>query len=525
MKYLSWTSFPVLFLAAWITLEICLLALRLSTGRDKDSDVSRLTKWAVRPWAIWAVFNILFRWWGSYGFNNRLTFPFYADLWQGAPGFLAMLAARVASGVVYKWGVVVLLVAAALVLIVRFIVRAPELSKGRTAVALILLFLLAPVLYLSVSCLPFGGALNSRGPILRAWLRGANISRAAQTIHRLGPSEYLKDYAAVARKFQETDMHAASHPPGAALSLYWISKALGAKGNLGADRIRYEVGLTIFSALSVFLLFFLGTSLFRSRKVGLISAALWLSMPAAIAHFTYAQDALYAVFFNAVLLFAWLVAAAPEKNWLSIIILGVLLFCLALLNYSWVLAAAMFVAFVGVAGFKARWNWVEYLCRGAIPLALMSVLLGAFCAWWRLDYIGAFLESRRYVSGFYRYTGWYQWVMAYIGGQMELWLMAGSVAVCAFWLGAFRLRRRHLHDLRWPFLLIILGVFLAVITFGPNPLKMEVARCFSWVLAVPLTFAAWALLGQKRPALYAAVAVAVSILTYAGMRLFLFIKA
>ena len=57
--------------------------------------------------------------------------------------------------------------------------------------------------------------------------------------------------------------------------------------------------------------------------------------------------------------------------------------------------------------------------------------------------------------------------------------------------------------------------------FGPNPLKMETARCWNWFLPLPFAFAARGLLRHRSARLFVPATVVVSGLTALGMRLFL----
>jgi hypothetical protein len=106
--------------------------------------------------------------------------------------------------------------------------------------------------------------------------------------------------------------------------------------------------------------------------------------------------------------------------------------------------------------------------------------------------------------------------MFYIGGQFDLWLMLGSVTASAFLVSLVGLRRDGIRKARNIFLLVILGVFALPVIFGPNCLRIETARCFSWIVAVPIVFAAHRLMMSGRPTLYMLTAAASSGLTYIG---------
>ncbi|NLG34170.1 MAG: hypothetical protein GX548_02320, partial [Lentisphaerae bacterium] len=125
----------------------------------------------------------------------------------------------------------------------------------------------------------------------------------------------------------------------------------------------------------------------------------------------------------------------------------------------------------------------------------------------------------RFVNEWYPFTGAYQWIMAFLGGQIDLWLLLGSVTASALAVLLARFRWKCLRDPRVTYLAIILGVFALPLLFGPNCLKMEAARCWIWVATLPLLFAARLL--HRMPRLFVYGAPAVSVLTYAAMRLFL----
>jgi len=99
--------------------------------------------------------------------------------------------------------------------------------------------------------------------------------------------------------------------------------------------------------------------------------------------------------------------------------------------------------------------------------------------------------------------------------------MMGS-ATCSFFLaGAGAALRRKPLEPATVFLLIILGVFALPLLFGPNPLKMETARCWNWILAVPLAFAANRIMQLEKAEVLLPAVTAVSGTTYLLMRLYL----
>jgi hypothetical protein len=290
-------------------------------------------------------------------------------------------------------------------------------------------------------------------------------------------------------------------------------------------RLRYAIGLCLFGCLNVFLLYLLGSRLFGSRSTGLAAAALWAVTPTTLAYATFAQDTFYNVFFTAALWLTWETATAERRAWLPGLALGCVFFVMTMTNYSWCIATTIFAVFIGLCAWRSRWNLGEIALRFVLPLALMTVLLGATLWHYRLNYLNAYRVSSAYVDEWYRFTGPYQWIMALVGGQLEMLLMMGSVAGSAFLL--YIGRRAAAPDTResnlspYVFVLVILAVYAIPILIGPNCLKMETSRCWNWVLSVPVAAAAHVLTTRSRARLYLAVALSVSAFSFACMRLFL----
>lgn len=511
-------SVPAFLAIAGLGFELgWLVAKRL--GRPGNHPAMTWTAWILRPWTIWAFFNLFYRWRWDQGFNDRRTFPFYAILWNPEESFAEALARIVQYGPSLFWLGAVAVFLLAMLLLLAWVVRR---NPSRIGPALGGLYFLAIGLHLSLACLPDGARdqPDRPGSLLAAWNNPSSTMLYAMP-QVSSSRDYFSRFLDIQPQLKHT-IHGLSHPPGASLSLYWIGKGMGVKGESIyslTDRLRYSIGLTAFGALNVFLLFALGCRLFDART-GFLAATLWATAPAVAAYATFAQDSTYAVFFNLALLLGWQTATAPKRAGLWGIALGVDFFALILLNYSWCLATAIFAGFALVIGVRNRWRLCEYAARIAVPLGVMAALAAAFLAYHRLDYWAMYRYASQYVQSWYPFTGPYQWIMALLGGQIDLWLMLGSVTCSAFAAALLRFRKPDFREPRTIYLLIVLGVFALPLLFGPNCLKMEAARCWIWVASLPMAFAADRLLRMPHR-FFAIGAPAVSALTYAAMRLFL----
>ncbi len=510
-------SVPAFLALAGLACEVAWLAAK-RRGRLVGHPAATFAAWIWRPWTLWALFNLFNRWRWDQGFNDRRTFPFYASLWNPDETFAeAWIRIAQAPGLVWLGAVAALL--AAMILLLAWIVRRPPV---RVAPALVGLYLLAIGLHLSLACLPNGARdqPDRPGSLLAAWNNPGSTMLYAQPFIQ-DSRDYFSRFREIQPKLRRT-IHGLSHPPGASLSLYWIGKAMGVKGRdirSPENRLRYSIGLAAFGALNVFVLFGLARRLFDARA-GFLAATLWATAPAVAAYATFAQDSTYAVFFNLALLLGWETATASKRAGLWGFALGVDFFALVLLNYSWCLATSIFFLFALATGVRARWRLREYAGRLVFPLAVMAALAGVFLAYHRLDYWAMYRYAAQYVSQWYPFTGPYQWILALLGGQIDLWLMLGGVACSAFAAALFRFRKSDFGEPRTIYLFIVLGIFALPLLFGPNCLKMEAARCWIWVASLPLAFAADRLL-RMPSRLFAYGAPAVSALTYAGLRLFL----
>ena len=137
--------------------------------------------WAMRPWMLWGLFNLVFRWRWREGFNNLRTFPFFANLWEEAESWgQALQRIGQAPGVVV-WGGVAVAVLAALV--------------GWLA------------------CLPNGAWTGGgrEGSLLSTWHAHATMLYTVPFVK--DSDDYLRRFLEIQPQLRST-IHGLSHPPG-----------------------------------------------------------------------------------------------------------------------------------------------------------------------------------------------------------------------------------------------------------------------------------------------------------------------
>ena len=392
--------------------------------------------------------------------------------------------------------------------------------------ALVAIYVVAVLLPIAVASLPDGfhpKQDRAKSSVKSSWHTHNTVLYAVPLIKSKG--HFLKHFIEIQPQLRRT-IHGYSHPPGGSLSLYWIGRAMGVGGeDIRHQRvvIHYVIGLALFGALNVFVLYFLGSRLFQSTTTGLVSALVWATMPATLTYSNFAQNTVYGVFFNAALLLTWLCVTSRTHTACWSVLLGLVFYLLTMLDYSWCLATTLFAIFASIMGLQRRWPRREILVRGILPLTIMTVLLAATLIHYRLNYLAAYKISSTYVCEWYRFTGPRQWITALFGGQIDILLMAGSVVTSAVVVTLTRWKRAHLTPVRPELilLLVLLGVYVIPLLLGPTALKMETARCWNWVMSIPVAFAASTLLAQPRRVLYVCGAIAVSTTTATVMRLFL----
>lgn len=516
---------PIIILCVWLVFEV----LYLMMGREKW--LWKLVSWILRPWSFWAALSVVYQLNPSRGMGVLKTaptyipniFPFFAQPWNRNETFLSVMARLSATSTVWVFGSVVVLLAGILFVVIKRVLSDESFSRKQIILMLSGLYLVAGVLSFSVGSLPDGvwSSAEKNGSFLSGWHAHNTVLYAVPFVKSKG--HFLRNFKEIQPRLRIT-IHALSHPPGGALSMYYLGKAVGAQGmniRLDSTRIRYAFGLVFFAALNVFVLFAMGRSMFGSNKHGFTAAMLWMVMPSVLAYSIFAQDSLYAVFFNLTLLFSWRVCTLEKMPYVDMVVLGVVFFFLNFLNYSWCLVTLIFALFLLYCWRSFKWTFRSLFLRGVIPLGIMTVLSGIVLLKYKLNYLDAYKVSSEYVRQWYQFETVYQNVVAWIGGQVDLFLMMGAVTCSAFFASVYAGIRKRKLSLQLTFLLIILSVYLLPIIFGPTCIRLETARCWMWVLSVPVCFAAQFLLKQDRARIFVTVAVMVSLATYTVMRLFL----
>ena len=516
---------PVVILSVWIIFEICYRFL----GNGKS--YFRLIGWILRPWTAWAMLSVVYQMNPSRsmatvetapGFSPDI-YPFFARAWSETESFRQIVIKLLHTPTVWIWGGCVLLLAIMLLLIIKRVLSDKPLSTWKVFAMLAALYLIAGALSFSVGSLPNGvwDKGEKKGSLLSCWHAHNTVLYAVPFVKTKG--NFLRNFAEIQPRLRIT-IHALSHPPGGALSMYYLGKVVGAGGmniRLDSTRIRYALGLMFFAAFNVFILFFMGKSIFGSNRHGFVAAMLWMVAPSILAYTTFAQDSLYSVFFNLALLFSWKVCTDKKSSYISMISLGIVFFCLVFLNYSWCLVALIFALFLLYSAWSNKWQFRKLFLRGVLPLGVMTILSGWVLLSYKLDYLQAYKVSSEYVCQWYQFENIYQHIIAWIGGQVDLWLMMGTITCSAFFASIYlRIKKREFSP-EFAFLLIILSVYVLPILFGPTCVRLETARCWMWVLSVPVSFSAHFLLQQKRPYIFVTSAVLFSLGTYTIMRLFL----
>ena len=514
-------SVACLLLAGGIAFEAARFRAR-RTGRQGAGWT--FAAWALRPWTAWSALSLVFRWQAGRVFNNPRTFPFFANLWQADEGLPAALLRLATTPAAWLWTGLVLLLLGALTTLALWLTRHAPRGKAVTMPVLLGAYLLTVALHLSQACLPDGCRSEGRRPssLLAAWNNpGSTMLYCTHFVRNT--NHYLANFTDIQPKLRHT-IHGITHPPLASLSLHWIGEVAGAKGrdmHAQNTRLRYCLGLTAFSGLNVFLVYLLGHAIFGCRRTGLLAALLWTVAPASAAYTTFSQDPFYALFFNLALLCTWNLATARSGTLAWGVAAGMVYAGLALLTFSWTIAAAISAVFVLCMAFRNRWGLAGFLRRTVPAATAFVLLLASVLLRYDLDYMQVYRTAQAYVDGWYVLEGSYQWVMALIGGQFDLWLLLGSVTCSAFLVSLRGLVRGLPGQPRMVFLATILAIYAIPILFGPTCLKMETARCWGWIATVPLAFAASVLLRTTRPRLFAGGAVALAGLTYTAMRLFM----
>lgn len=515
MSLLTWNSPPVLLLAAWALVE----SLPVFHRAWRGNRVWNVIAWASRPLALWGGYNCIYRYFESSGFNDRTTFPFAFAPWRDNEPWGVTFQRLAHSPDFWLWSAAVLLLGTLFVMVCRWLISTP-MTRMRIALALGWLVLLNIAMPLAYNCLPDGAEdpLENKGSFLHAWFDSGNTMLYCMP-HISKPREYVKHFAEIQPGLRAS-IHGVTHPPGASLALYWLGKPFGATKNPGQDRLRYMFGATVFAALAVLAVFFLGRVVTGSPIMALMAAALWAVKPATLAYNTFAPDTVYSVFNILCLAFIWLNVTAPKRSWGPMIGLGLTLYVLTMLNFNWILFGGIFGLFLSLHAWRERWALREWFVRWAVPAALMGALLLWTCLSYHLDYVAIFRYSLDYTRGFYRMANAYQWIMALIGSPLDLFLLSGSLVAYLFWRTFPVEAKRATASPLILFLISLLAVYL-VTAVSVNILKMESSRVWAWMSALPLVFVAQVLHRSTHPRFYFLMAVILSMLQYYVMQLFL----
>lgn len=514
MPLLQWSSFPVLVLGVVAVLE----GLSFRYRSLNDSRGWRCAVWCWRPWALWAVLNILFRTLDKWAFNEPTTYPFYFKPWLSAAGWAESLQWLRDSPGLGLWSAVLLVAGAGFLAVCYWIARKP-MTPGMTAVALAALLAFAFGLPLVYDGLPQGAEapLENKGSFLNAWFDSG--STMLYCIPRIESKAYYLKHFQEIQPLLSASIHGVTHPPGASLALYWGGMLFGATGDISGDRLRYMLGTTFLTSLGVLAVFLLGRQLFKSSQIGLMGAALWVVKPAALAYNTFAPDAVYTVFYVLCIALIWQVSTAARRPWGSMVALGSVFYALAMLNFIW----PMFVAIFGVAllifAYRLGLRPAEWMLRGAGPVGLALAMLLWTCHTYHLDYIAIFRFASHYYNGCHPH-GFYRPFMELVGGQVDLYLMAGSFCAYVFWVRFPAWLRTRPFPPQALFFLLLPGFQLFTILCLNGPAG-EASRIWAWLPAVPLVVCAKYFTEMDRPRFYFLVAVAASMLQYYAVRLFL----
>ncbi|MBN2371714.1 MAG: glycosyltransferase family 39 protein [Vicinamibacteria bacterium] len=472
--------------------------------------------WALRPWLAWSLVSVIFRSWPHHAFNEPETFPFYADPWDPDTAVRDRIMSLVLRPAFWACALPALVILAAMCLKGVHLLRRTLSTGGVSGWGILSLCVLSLAFSLTVNFLPSGWSLSqprAEGSFLRPWHNpSATLWPAVRRI--TSARDHLSRFLEYQHKL---GVHGHSHPPGASLSLYWIGRLATWGGS--PTPWHYALGLAVVSSVNGLFVFWLGRRLF-STEIGVCAVMLWGLSPATTIYSVFAQESLYAVFFNAALLCMWMIAASRRSRGWGLA-LGLILACLAMLNYSWSVAATMFVVFSAWDGRIRGRSMAEIARRVAWPLIVFVVLLGSVLLAFRLDYLAMYRGAYDHVMHFYSLRGWYQHAAALFGGQLAVFLMMGSLCGSAFIVSALRAdgerRRRH----AMAFLGSVLAVYCVPLLMVPA-VRVEAPRQWNWIATLPIVFAA-SLLWEKergRPAWILA-ACCVSGLTAIIMRVFL----
>ena len=511
---------------AWLFFEITRIL-----RRRKGKETNKLPVWILRPWSAWAIVNLIYQLNPGKGLDAMDTaptftdwiFPLFLHPWNRGETIDSVFTRLATTPTVYIWGAVVIILTIIMFFLIKLALAKKEQNWKRLLLLLTGIYILVVIIQLSVASLPNGpfDSGDRKGSLLSCWHAHSTMLYSVPFVQTDG--HFLRHFDEIQPKLRFT-IHALSHPPGGVLSMYYLGKTVGAGGlniRLDSTRIRYTIGMTLFAALNIFVLFLMGKSLFNSNKTGLIAAMLWGTAPVAMAYSNHAQDGLYAVFFNLALLLTWRIGMASKKCYLEMVTLGLVFVAIIFMNYSWGLLTTIFAAFMIYRAITAKWKFIDFAIRGVVPLGVMTIFAGAILWHYKMDYLALYEVSSCYVKNWYQFDTLYQHLISWFGGQVEIWLFMGAISCSAFFASIYARKKERNWNPQLVLLAIILAVYALPILFGPTCLRLETSRCWLWVTSVPTCFAAYHLLSQSRPRLFVTAAVLFSIGSYSLIRLFL----
>ncbi|MDD5707328.1 MAG: hypothetical protein PHR35_15500 [Kiritimatiellae bacterium] len=270
---LNWSSVPFWLLALWLLAET---ACRLWLRRQRAVGVSwpawcTLLRWGLRPWGFWSVFSIVWRWNADTSYDHNLrTFPFFANLWQPRASVGGRLTALLLEPETYLWGGLSLGLIGLLAWLAYRLARRDEPRRAGVWRQLLLIYLAGFALLLVSACLPDGP--RSRHPgvpgsLTRSWTAHGTVLYAMPRIK--SASRFLHDFVEIQPSLRNT-IHGLSHPPGGALSLYFIGRLAGVPpmADIRSEpvRLRYLLGLAAFGLLNVFAVYGLARAVRRATR-------------------------------------------------------------------------------------------------------------------------------------------------------------------------------------------------------------------------------------------------------------------
>ena len=176
---LNWGAVPVWLLAGWLIYELAALPLRRCTRQVTWHAWLKLVGWGLRPWAAWAAVNAVHRW----QFHRRITspscFPFYANLWRPEGSIRSAFAQIFEAPELLGWTAVVGGLGMLLTVVAISILRRQRYSKRWVIGVLLLIYLLAILLHLSLAAVP-GGCLRAESRFdsyLKPWFNSGAKAR------------------------------------------------------------------------------------------------------------------------------------------------------------------------------------------------------------------------------------------------------------------------------------------------------------------------------------------------------------